>query len=101
MTFTVIATLKARRGKEEALFAALHPLLAPTHSEPGCNLYEMHRSHDEPGLFMFVEEWETRPLWEAHMQSPHLEAFAARQEELCDSWTLFTGEKVGPGEGAQ
>ncbi len=54
----------------------------------------MHKSEDEPGLFMFTEEWETRPLWDDHMNTPHLKAFAAQQDALCDSWTLFTGEKV-------
>lgn len=99
MTLTVVATLKAKPGQEEALFEALHPLLAPTRAEKGCNLYEMHRSEDEPGLFVFIEDWASRPLWEAHMQSDHLLAFAARQEDLCESWTLFTGAKVAETEG--
>ena len=94
MTLTVIATLKAKAGKEAELESVLASLVAPTRLEKGCNKYEMHRSHDEQGLFMFVEDWETRPHWNDHMESDHLTAFAARQEELCDSWTLFTGEEV-------
>ena len=94
MPLTVIATLKAKPGMEDALFAALKGLLAPTRAERGCVFYDMHKSADEPGLFMFTEEWETRPLWDDHMKTPHLQAFAARQEALCESWTLFTGEKV-------
>lgn len=54
----------------------------------------MHKSVDEPGLFIFTEEWETRPLWEDHMNSAHLQAFSAKQDDLVDNWTLFTGEKV-------
>lgn len=94
MPLTVIATLKARPGKEQALFDVLRGLLAPTRAETGCVFYDMHRSSDDPGLFMFTEEWETRPLWEDHMVSPHLQAFSARQDDLVESWTLFTGEKV-------
>lgn len=94
MPLTVIATLKAKQGKEEALFTALKGLLAPTRAEKGCVFYDMHKSDDEPGLFMFTEEWETRPLWNDHMDTPHLKAFAAQQETLCESWTLFTGGKV-------
>lgn len=94
MTLTVVATLKARPGREDDLFKALHALLAPTHAEAGCNLYEMHRSHDDPGRFVFVEDWESRPLWEAHMASPHLTAFSAMQDDLVETWDLFVGEKV-------
>jgi quinol monooxygenase YgiN len=94
MPLTVIARLKAKEGKEDALQQVLMGLLAPTRAENGCVFYDMHKSADEPGLFMFTEEWATRPLWDDHMNSPHLQAFSARQDELVDNWTLFTGEKV-------
>ena len=94
MPLTVIATLKAKEGKEEALHSVLKGLLAPTRAEKGCVFYDMHKSEDEPGLFMFTEEWETRPLWDDHMASPHLTAFSAQQDDLAANWTLFTGQKV-------
>lgn len=94
MPLTVIATLKAKAGKEGALFEVLKGLLDPTRAERGCVFYDMHKSADEDGLFMFTEEWETRPLWEDHMNSPHLTAFSAQQDALVENWTLFTGEKV-------
>lgn len=94
MPLTVIATLKARAGREEELFQQLRALVEPTHAEQGCVTYEMHRSHEDPGLFMFTESWASRPEWDAHMRSPHLTAFGARQDELTESWTLFVGEKV-------
>lgn len=94
MPLTVIATLRAKKGLEGRLFAELHSLLAPTQAEDGCIIYEMHRSHDEVGTFKFYEQWENRPKWEAHMKTPHLVAFAAKQADLADSWELFVGEKV-------
>lgn len=36
MPLTVIATLKAKPGKEETLFTTLKGLLAPTRAEKGC-----------------------------------------------------------------
>ncbi len=51
MPLTVNATLKAKDGKEEALFAVLKALVAPTRAEKGCIFYDMHKSDDEPGLF--------------------------------------------------
>ena len=91
---TVIATLKAKKGSEEALHRALQDLVAPTRAEKGCVTYDLHRSHDDPALFIFYETWESRPLWDDHMKTPHLKAFGEKQGELAEHWELFTGEKV-------
>ena len=81
---TVIAKLKAKIGREEDLLTALQGLVT----------YDLHRSHDDPGVFIFYETWESRPVWEDHMKTPHLVAFGDRQGELTETWELFTGEKV-------
>ena len=94
MHLTVIASLKAKPGQEAALFAALSALVAPTRAEKGCILYEMHRSHENPGWFIFNELWESRTIWDAHMAAPHLVAFSAKQDALVASWELFSGEKA-------
>ena len=94
MPLTVIASLKAKPGQEAALFAELNALVAPTRAEAGCILYEMHRSHENPGWFIFNELWESRPLWDEHMAAPHLTAFSAKQDALVASWELFSGEKA-------
>ncbi len=94
MPLTVIASLKAKPGQEAALFAELSALVAPTRAEAGCILYEMHRSHENPGWFIFNELWESRPIWDAHMATPHLVAFSAKQDALVESWELFSGEKA-------
>ena len=91
---TVIAKLKAKDGCEQQLGAVLSSLIKPTRAEPGCITYDLHRSHDEPGLFIFYENWASRPLWDAHMKSPHLLEFGEKQGALTESWDLFVGEKI-------
>ena len=91
---TVIARLKAKDGSEEKLGAMLRALVAPTRAEKGCINYDLHRSHDDLGLFIFYENWETRPLWDDHMKSPHLVEFGEQQESVTASWELFVGEKL-------
>ncbi|RYC30990.1 antibiotic biosynthesis monooxygenase [Lichenibacterium minor] len=91
---TVIAKLKAKGGREEDLAALCGSLVGPTRAEKGCLTYDLHRSHDDPGLFMFTESWESRPLWEEHMKSPHLVAFGEKQDDVIEAWDLFTGEKL-------
>lgn len=91
---TVVAKLKAKNGCEEQLGELLRSLVGPTRAEQGCINYDLHRSHEDPSLFIFYENWESRPLWEAHMRSPHLVAFGEKQGDLTESWELFVGEKV-------
>jgi quinol monooxygenase YgiN len=91
---TVVANLKAKKGSEQVLGEALRKLVPITHREKGCMIYDMHQSHEDPGMFIFYENWETRADWEAHMKAPHLVAFADLQPTLAESWTLFVGEKV-------
>ncbi len=90
----IIAKLKAKDGAEDQLFEECRKLVGPTRAEEGCINYDMHRSVEEPGLFMFYENWESRPLWERHMESPHVQELSSKQEELCETWELFVGEKV-------
>ncbi len=93
-TLTVIAKLKARSGHEEQLYEELRNLVEPTRAEEGCMNYDLHRSVEEPGTFMFYENWESRPLWEQHMESLHIQEFSGKQDELAETWELFVGEKV-------
>ncbi|MBV9489565.1 MAG: antibiotic biosynthesis monooxygenase [Verrucomicrobia bacterium] len=92
---TVIAKLKAKAGAEQQLYEACRNLIAPTLNEEGCINYDMHRSIEDPGTIMFYENWANRPLWEKHMEAPHLKAFSGKTEGLTESWELFLGEKVG------
>lgn len=91
---TVVARLKAKPGREGELERALRDLVEPTRAEAGCINYDLHRSQQDPGLFVFHENWESRELWDAHMRSPHLEAFGGQQDALVESWELFDGERI-------
>ncbi len=86
--------LKAKSGVEEQLYEECRKLIAPTLAEEGCINYDMHRSIEDPGTFMFYENWASRPLWEQHMESPHLKSFSNNTEGLSEVWELFQGEKV-------
>lgn len=91
---TVVATIKARPGQEEALLSALQGLVGPTRAEQGCIVYDLHRSADEPGTFLFHETWESRPLWEAHMRSAHIVALGEALGALAQDRALFAGHRL-------
>jgi quinol monooxygenase YgiN len=79
---TVVAEVRAKRGKESELREVLAGLVEPTRKEDGCVQYIFHVDNQDPGHFLFYETWKSMAHLEAHRASPHLRAFAARKEEL-------------------
>jgi quinol monooxygenase YgiN len=82
-TITVVAKFHAKPGKENELRAALIGLLAPTRQEPGCISYDMHVATEDPGQFLFYENWTGKEALDAHMHTPHIQKLIPRVEELC------------------
>lgn len=72
---TVIAYHRAKPGKEQALRKALLAVCAPTRAGKGCINYDLHVSTDDPGLLVFHENWESKADLDAHLASPHIDAF--------------------------
>jgi len=91
---TIVARLTAKSGREGALAAELAKLVAPTLVEAGCLPYDMHRDLEDPGHFLFFENWRSKEQWQVHMESPHLLAFQATVDELVDVFELYQMEKV-------
>jgi len=68
----VIARFVAREGRENQLRVLLHGMLAPTHAESGCELYELYES-DSRGRFYLNETWESRDALDRHLATPHFQ----------------------------
>jgi quinol monooxygenase YgiN len=79
---TVIAYHRAKPGKERALREALLKVCAPTRGEKGCLNYDLHVSPDDPGLLVFRENWGSKADLDAHLASPHIDAFRAVAPDL-------------------
>ena len=92
---TIVARIKAKPGREDALSSELARLVAPTLVEPGCLQYDFHRDLEDPGNFLFFENWATKDQWLAHMESPQLLAYKAAADDLVDEFELYQMEKVG------
>jgi quinol monooxygenase YgiN len=78
VTLTVVARVVAAEGAADTLQAEMTQLVLDTRKERGCIRYAMTRGVDDPNVFVFIEEWQTRALWEAHMQGEAIQAFRAR-----------------------
>ncbi len=78
----VVASFKAKKGKEDIVLAELNALLSPTRKEAGCIQYDLHRSTDDPGVFVFYEIWKSKQDLEQHLEMPYLQALLAKAEKL-------------------
>jgi len=85
---TIVAKFIAASGHEEVVEQTLTGLVAPTRAEAGCALYELNRSLEDPRVFLFYEQWDTRPEWEAHLLSEHIVASRAALEGLAEKEIL-------------
>ena len=90
---TIVARIKAKPGQEDALGAELAKLVAPTLVEEGCQQYDFHRDLEDPGNFLFFENWATKDQWLAHMESPQLKAYQAVADDLVDQFELYQMKK--------
>jgi quinol monooxygenase YgiN len=77
----VIARFVARKGKEDELRALLQSMLAPTHAELGCKLYELYES-DARRRFYLDEVWESQAALDRHMATPHFKRLEQTGGEL-------------------
>lgn len=89
MPLTIVASIHAATGREDALARALKDLVAPTRAEAGCLAYDLHRSDSDPGHFLFYETWESRDHWLAHMESPHIKAHGEKNGALVASAEIW------------
>ncbi|MCP5525093.1 MAG: antibiotic biosynthesis monooxygenase [Verrucomicrobiales bacterium] len=79
---TVVAIMKAKPGQEENLRQALLALIPPTRVEPGCINYDLHVAAEDPGKFLFFENWTTKIDLDTHLANTHLREFGAKADAL-------------------
>jgi quinol monooxygenase YgiN len=81
---TVVATMRAKPGKEDELRATLTKLIEPTRGEDGCHTYALHEGVGDPSVFVFYENWTSQEHLDRHLASDHLTAGVAELGELLD-----------------
>jgi len=79
---SVVATIKAKPGKESEVKEELIKLITPTRAETGCINYDLHESVEQPGVFVFYENWASQQALEEHLNTPHLKALKAKADAL-------------------
>ena len=79
---TVIARVRAKPGLEAKVKQECLALVAPSREEKGCINYDLYQSSDDPTLFIFYENWESRGDIERHLEMAHCSLFDERTEGM-------------------
>ncbi|MEM9143134.1 MAG: putative quinol monooxygenase [Bacteroidota bacterium] len=92
---TIVAQIFAKPEKRELVKSELLKLIPPTLAEKGCINYDLHQDNEDPNLFLFYENWESRELWQAHMENTHLAEYAKATEGAVAKWTVNEMVPIG------
>ena len=93
---TIIARIEASPERTELVRTELRKLIEPTLKESGCLQYDLHQDNDDPAVFLFYENWENRELWQAHMNSPHVAAYARATAGAVANFSLNEMTRLSP-----
>jgi quinol monooxygenase YgiN len=85
---TVVANVHAKPDKIDLVKAELEKLIPITQAEEGCIQYDLHQDNENPTHFMFYENWESRELWQKHMNTLHLAGYREATEGAVAEFTL-------------
>jgi quinol monooxygenase YgiN len=81
----LVVVMRAKPGQELMLQAELRALVNPTRKEEGCLRYDLYRSSDAPGGYLFYEIWASREHHRLHKNTPHFLRWSARKDALTAS----------------
>ncbi|MEO1106451.1 MAG: putative quinol monooxygenase [Pseudomonadota bacterium] len=95
MALTILAQITAHPGKEDLVRTELEKLIPITRGEEGCKQYDLHIDKTNPGFFVFYENWESRELWQTHMNAPHLSAYMEATEGSVADFVLNEMTRIG------
>ncbi|QLE02466.1 antibiotic biosynthesis monooxygenase [Galbibacter sp. BG1] len=85
---TIIAKILAKPEKKKLVKSELLKLIDVTRAENGCINYDSHQNNENENLFLFYENWESRELWQIHMNNTHLAGFMKATDEAVEEFTL-------------
>lgn len=66
---TFIAKLTIKEGKEQEFENTMRAVVPKVREEPGNRAYILHRSKDNPRVFMFYEEYVDQAALDAHRKN--------------------------------
>lgn len=82
--YSVVAQVRAKPGKEDALRAATLPLIDLVRGDPKNLVYFLQEDRAKPGHFIFYEVFASQADFDAHNAMPYVKDWFAKLPELAD-----------------
>lgn len=94
----IAGTLTFDPSGHDAVVQAVTAITEATRKEKGCVDYRFSLDISETGMLHVFEHWESEPVWQAHMTTPHVAAFTAAIGGLMKDATVqrYDVEALGP-----
>ncbi|WP_271767043.1 putative quinol monooxygenase [Aquimarina algiphila] len=92
---TIIARILAKDEKRELVKNELIKLIDITRKEKGCINYDLHQDNQNKNLFLFYENWESRELWQTHMNNTHLAEYIKATDGAVEEFILNEMSHIG------
>jgi quinol monooxygenase YgiN len=67
--YAIVARYYAKEGKDDEIAAILREMIPISQAEPGCKLYAVNRSKDDPRRFLLYEQYVDEAAFAAHVAS--------------------------------
>jgi quinol monooxygenase YgiN len=81
---SLVAILRAKPGLGDELGRRLSTLVEPARAEPGNINYDLHRSNDDPDVWILYENWKAPSDLAAHFELPYMKAFIEELPEVLE-----------------
>lgn len=92
---SLVAIICFKRGLGDELGRRLATPVAPARAEPGNINYDLHRSNDDPGVWILYENWKPPSDLAANFELPYMKAFLAVLPEVLEAkWICSIGSMV-------
>ena len=93
---SVIATIKVKDGRGDDIIAAFEKGATLLHTEPGTELYVLHRNSKDPNTFYVTELYTDQAALDAHQSGEVAKALGASLGDAIESADLqFCAPVVG------
>ena len=79
---TLFAFLQAKPGQGDELGKRLMALGEPARAEAGNINYDLHRSNDNPDVWVLYENWRSSADLDAHFEESYMKSFVASLGEV-------------------
>ncbi|MDW7692953.1 putative quinol monooxygenase [Flammeovirgaceae bacterium SG7u.111] len=92
---TIVARILAKAEKRALVKSELLKLIEVTRAEEGCINYDLHQDNENENLFLFFENWESKELWQKHMENTHLAEYVKATDGAVEEFVLNEMTHIG------